>query len=173
MNGNLVLLGYMGSGKSTVGSVLATYFQRTFIDLDQFIEKSEGMSVSEIFENRGVIYFRRIEKKALHEVLVQNSKAIIALGGGTPCYYDNMDVVNATSTSIYLQMNVKSLTDRLWGEKEQRPVIASIASTVELQEFIGKHLFERNFFYQKAQHAISISNDTVEEVAQKISSLLA
>lgn len=173
MSDNIVLLGYMGCGKSTIGASLAAQLQRVFIDLDVYIEEMQGMSISEIFENRGVIYFRKLERKALHEVLNKHTHTIIALGGGTPCYYDNMKAVNAGATSIYLQMNVTGLTNRLWAERQQRPLIAAIETIEELQEFIGKHLFERNAFYQQATHSLLVGDGSVEDTVRSIKELLA
>jgi shikimate kinase len=173
MKSNIVLLGYMGSGKSTIGRSFASLQGSKFVDLDNYIEKKEGMSVSKIFEKYGVIRFRKVEKQSLAEVLTSNKGIVIALGGGTPCYYDNMKLVNDHSDSVYLQMSVKSLTERLWQEKQQRPIIAAINERSELQEFIGKHLFERNHFYQQAQHSLLVDSLSVDEVLEKLENLLA
>ena len=173
MKDKIVLLGYMGSGKSTLGSVLALKLGYKFIDLDDFIEAIEQKDIKMIFEEHGAIYFRKVERLALEQVLNQKEKTVIALGGGTPCYYNNMQLINLNSTSIYLNMSVKELTDRLWEERHHRPLIAGIRSIEELQEFIGKHLFERSAFYQEAHISLLIKSKTVNDVLDDILKALA
>ena len=103
---NIVLIGYMGSGKSLIGSNLAKKIDYKFIDLDQYIEKNEACSISKIFEDSGDIYFRKIETKYLIKCLSQNNNIVLSLGGGTPCYNDNLTHINSTNNiSIYL-MNI-------------------------------------------------------------------
>jgi shikimate kinase len=88
------LLGYMGSGKSTVGKELARILSVPFVDLDSEIEKSENKSVSQIFDERGAIYFRKKEKLVLEEVLSSEKNTVLSLGGGTPCYFGSMNYLN-------------------------------------------------------------------------------
>ncbi len=168
-----ILIGYMGSGKSTVGKVLAKNNNLMFIDFDDYIVEKENLSIPEIFKLKGEIYFRRKETEYLTELLSQKPEAVISLGGGTPCFGNNMEVVlEATPNVFYLKLSVDKLEERLQKEKAQRPLIKDIADK-ELSEFIRKHLFERNFYYLKSHHIISVANETPEEIATKISEKLA
>ncbi len=168
----IFLVGYMGSGKSTIGKLLATAIGKEFIDFDDYIEAKEDASISEIFKNKGEIYFRKAESKHLATLLQEHKDAVIALGGGTPCYGTNMDTILAETDKVfYINVNVPNLTNRLEKEKAHRPIIAHL-SQEELMEFIGKHLFERNLFYEKATHTINANNKSVTEVTEAIKSLL-
>ena len=163
----------MGCGKSTVGKTLARIKNIPFIDLDQYIEKQQNKSVAEIFSTGGELTFRKIEREAFLHLIVEKSPAVIALGGGTPCYFDNMDKLIASShASIYLNASIPLLTSRLKKEKAQRPLIAHLENDEAITEFIGKHLFERNLFYRKAKHIIDIQEETPTELADKINNLL-
>lgn len=168
----IFLVGYMGSGKSTIGKQLATEIKKDFIDFDDYLEAKEGASISEIFKNKGEIYFRKAEAEHLATLLQENKDAVIALGGGTPCYGTNMNsILEKTDKVFYINVNVPNLTFRLEKEKAHRPVIAHL-SHEELMEFVGKHLFERNAFYQKAPYTINANNKSVKEVITMIVELL-
>lgn len=167
----IVLLGYMASGKSAVGRILAKKMNLQFIDLDDFIEQKEKNSISEIFELKGEIYFRRIEGIYLQEVLNLSENCIISLGGGTPCYGNNMEFINNKAISFYLNASIQTIFNRLQGETSQRPLVASIGKD-NLKEYLGKHLFERNPFYQKANFTISVDNQDLNDVVKNIQSLL-
>lgn len=168
----IILIGYMGCGKSTIGKSLATKKNIPFIDLDMYIEEKEKSSVQEIFKSKGEIYFRKIETKYLNELLATDSHFVLALGGGTPCFANNMAIIlEKTSNVFYLKYNPKSLTDRLLLQKNHRPLIADIANT-ELEEFIRKHLFERSSYYNQANYIISMDNLTIEQSLELIESKL-
>ena len=163
----------MGCGKSTVGKSLAKTKNIPFIDLDQYIENQQNMSVRELFKAEGELKFRKLERKALLEIIEANTPAVIALGGGTPCYFDNMEkIIASPHASIYLNAAIPLLTSRLKTEKAQRPLIAHLENDEALIEFIGKHLFERNPFYRKAKHLLDIHEETPAELADKINDLL-
>ncbi|WP_194850763.1 shikimate kinase [Nonlabens antarcticus] len=170
----IVLLGYMGSGKTTVGQELASVLSYVHIDLDDYIESSENSTIAEIIDQKGIIYFRKQEMTHLEMLLKRSEKTVLSLGGGTPCYYDNMNLVNKCSNaaSIYLRANVPFLTDRLFIEKEHRPLIRSIDDKEELAEFIGKHLLERSIFYDMADFTVSIEGKTPQQLAQEIRTLV-
>ena len=165
----IVLLGYMGSGKSTIGRLLSEKMNYHFIDLDAYIEEKEGLSIQEIFSTKGEIYFRLQESNYLKEVLDLNSDIVLSLGGGTPCYANNMQTILATKEirSIYLKATIPVLLDRLKGGKEQRPLIADL-SEEKLMEYIGKHLFERAPFYEQSTTKILIGTKTKEEQVSEI-----
>ncbi|WP_231717780.1 shikimate kinase [Nonlabens sp. YIK11] len=165
-----ILLGYMGSGKSTVGQVLASLTSLPFIDLDDYIEAQESMSISQIIAQKGIIYFRKQELLYLKSVLKRRESIVLSLGGGTPCYYNNMELINEKpeSRSIYLRANVPFLTQRLFEERQTRPLIAGIDNRDELAEFIGKHLLERSAFYNQAHNVVEIENKTPQAIALEI-----
>jgi shikimate kinase len=164
----IVLIGYMSSGKSTIGKHLADKLFLPFIDLDIYIEKKEKKSVSDIFKNKGEIYFRLIEHKYLKEILISDQKVVLSLGGGTPCYADNMNLINtANAISFYLQTSIKVLVDRLTKEKDDRPLIASLEDN-KISEFVAKHLFERRVFYEKANFIIKTEGKSKSEIIKEL-----
>ena len=112
------LIGFMGSGKTYVGKRLANELDIPFYDLDEYIEEKEGKKISEIFNEKGEEYFRQVERMCLRDFGIIGD-AVIACGGGTPCFFDNMEWINKTGTSIYLQTPVKIIVDRLLKEPTQ------------------------------------------------------
>ena len=168
----IVLLGYMASGKSSVGKLLSKKLSMKFLDLDDYIINKEGMSIAEIFEKKGEVYFRVIENKYLKEVLNTKDQLILALGGGTPCYANNMEEINKGNTvSIYLQGKTKTMIDRLIKKKSKRPLIASLADD-KIPEFVAKHLFERRLYYELAKVTVEIDAKSKKEVAKELKKLL-
>ena len=171
---NILLVGYMGSGKSTVGLALAQHKKMDFIDLDDYIVQQQGCDISFIFSLKGELFFRKIERVALLKVLQNFANTVIAVGGGTPCYFSNMeDIVASAHFSCYIQAKIPTLVQRLWNEKMQRPMISHLDSEAQLSEFIGKHLFERAPLYQKAKATIQVDDRTLEEIVQDIDQILA
>jgi shikimate kinase len=170
----VVLIGYMASGKSSLGKVLATRLNYNFIDLDEFIETKEEMPVKNIFDTRGEIYFRKVEGQYLQELINHVSETVLSLGGGTPCYGNNMStILNADNVkSIYLKASIPSLIDRLKNERNKRPLISHIKTNDELTEFIGKHLFERSPYYDQAHFKIITDNKSREEIVDEIIKVL-
>ncbi len=160
----------MGSGKTAVGKLLAAKRNIPFIDLDQEIEKRENLSISEIFNTKGVIYFRKKERNVLLELLADENPMVLSTGGGTPCYGDVMEILtkNDAYSCVYLSATVPTLSNRLYKEKEHRPLLAGIDTIASLNEFIGKHLFERAPFYQQAPIRIATDTLTVEETIASI-----
>ncbi|QNM86440.1 shikimate kinase [Polaribacter pectinis] len=168
----IVLLGYMASGKSTIGKQLAKKLYLNFIDLDDYIEEKEKMSISTIFKEKGEIYFRRIEHIYLKEILNSDEKLVLSLGGGTPCYANNMDFINTTNAiSVYLKTTIKTLVERLLKEKSKRPLVASLDNE-KITEFVAKHLFERGYFYEQANFTLPIDNKTINKIVTEIRILL-
>lgn len=154
----------MGSGKSTIGSYLANQLNLQFIDLDEYIERRENLSIDEIFRVKGEIYFRLQESKYLKEFINNNKDYILSLGGGTPCYGNNIEVLKSSNVvSFYLKASIKTLKDRLQNGKVIRPLIKDLNPN-ELNEFIGKHLFERTPFYEQAQLKVIVDNKTIEQI---------
>ena len=164
----VILLGYMGSGKSTIAKLLAKETQNQAFDLDAIIENEQKNTIKEIFKDKGEVYFRKLESDTLNNFLNQQDHFILSLGGGTPCYGNNMQMINQPNTQVfYLNASVNELFKRLVSEKANRPLIASLTDE-ELKEFIVKHLFERNVFYQQAQHIISVDGKSPEAIASEI-----
>lgn len=169
----IVLLGYMASGKSSIGKRLSKKLSMSFLDLDDYIIEQEKMSISKIFEQKGEVYFRLIEHKYLKEILAKDEKFILALGGGTPCYANNMEEINKGDTlSIYLQGGTATMIERLIRKKAKRPLIASLGDD-KIPEFVAKHLFERRPFYEQAKTTIKIDDKTKKEVAEELVTLLS
>ncbi|WP_340065429.1 shikimate kinase [Ascidiimonas aurantiaca] len=164
----IILIGYMGSGKTTIGKLLMQKTGCPFIDLDAFIEQEEQMAISEIFEKKGEIFFRKIENEYLKKLLNGKKEMVLSVGGGTPCFAGNMDILlNATPNVMYLKASVSWLTERLISEKSLRPLIKHIQDE-DMEEFIRKHLFERNYYYLKAPFKISIDHKSPEMIANEI-----
>ena len=162
----------MASGKSSVGKLLSKKLSMKFLDLDDYIINKEGMSIAEIFEKKGEVYFRVIENKYLKEVLNTKDQFILAFGGGTPCYANNMEEINKGNTvSIYLQGKTKTMIDRLIKKKSKRPLIASLADD-KIPEFVAKHLFERRLYYELAKITVEIDAKSKKEVAKELKKLL-
>jgi shikimate kinase len=157
----------MGSGKSTVSKKLAEKLNFEALDLDDYIVSHENSSINTIFKERGEIYFRKKERFYLDKVLKEEDNLILALGGGTPCYGDNMNLIVASSKSVYLRGNIPTLVSRLSNAQEERPLIATLAPD-QLNEFVAKHLFERRNFYEQADFTVSIDQKTVEEITEEI-----
>ncbi len=169
----IVLLGYMGSGKSTIGRLLAKELGIFFLDLDGYIEEDEKMSTSSIFSKKGELYFRKKEAKSLREVLDRTDDFVLSIGGGTPCYANNMKaIVEITPNAFYLKVSIEELVQRLSKEKLERPLITNITDE-QLPEFIGKHLFERSFYYLQASHIINCDTKKPEKIVLDIKELLS
>ncbi|MVX36389.1 shikimate kinase [Myroides sp. LoEW2-1] len=168
----IILVGYMGSGKSTIGKKLAEDLSFPFIDLDDYIEQKEQTSISAIFKNKGEIHFRKLEHLALREIIELPQNVILSLGGGTPCYANNHEVLQREDVkSFYLKGSIKTLANRLEKEKEHRPILNQDTDDT-LETFIAKHLFDRSYFYYQAKHIISIDDKSVNEIVTDIKALL-
>eukprot|EP01089_Gocevia_fonbrunei_P022929 TRINITY_DN9463_c0_g1_i1.p3 TRINITY_DN9463_c0_g1~~TRINITY_DN9463_c0_g1_i1.p3 ORF type:complete len:164 (+),score=26.25 TRINITY_DN9463_c0_g1_i1:240-731(+) len=162
----------MGSGKTTIGKLLANKLKVSFLDLDEVIEQGLEDSISNIFNGKGEIFFRKKEHEYLIDVLSKKEKLILSTGGGTPCYSGNMEtMLNLADHVFYLKVSIPGLVKRLLLEKEHRPLIKNIDNG-ELPEFIGKHLFERNNFYLKANHIIDCDDKDPETLVAEIQELL-
>ena len=169
----IILLGYMGCGKSTIAQNMSKITNISFLDLDKCIEDRTNLSINEIFEKHGEIYFRKLEHEMFVELLQSSEKSIIGLGGGTPCYANNHELLKGEDVvSIYLKASIETLYGRLVHNKSKRPLIAEM-NEEEMKEFIAKHLFDRSFYYNQAQYKITVDDKTVEETVQDILAILA
>lgn len=168
----IILIGYMGSGKSTIAKLLSKSINYEFLDLDEIIEKEQNASVSRIFEQKGEVFFRKLEHQVLKRILLLENNMILSLGGGTPCFANNQELLNQEGiTTIYLKTSIDKLYERLRTQKANRPLIAT-KSEEEMKEFIAKHLFERSFYYNQAKHVVTTDGKTPQETALEIQSLL-
>ena len=154
----------MGSGKSMIGDELAGLLKYKFIDLDVEVSKAVGLTIPHIFEVHGENYFRQIEKEQLHKT-AEIENAIIATGGGTPNFFDNMKWMNNNGTTVYLKMNPGILFRRLAFEKEERPRIKDLTD-IELMEQIVEEITRREHVYLKAQHIVEDFNVTSDNIAK-------
>ena len=142
----------MGSGKTTVGKRIALRLNYSFIDMDRVIENEAGMPINRIFDEKGEDEFRRIE----HELVLKISKmkkVVVSTGGGVPCFFDNMEIINNNGISIYLKMTPEDLLKRLKGSKYERPLIRDL-STAELADYITEKLREREPYYLRSKHVV-------------------
>jgi len=169
----IILIGYMASGKTTIGKILSESLQLPFYDLDFIIEQELKTTINEIFEQKGELFFRKKEREVLEAFLNNKDNYVLALGGGTPCYYDNFNLYqNDNIKSFYLKTSVTTIIERLKTQKNTRPIIANLTEE-ELIEFVAKHLFERNYFYNQVQTIITVDNKNEQEIATEIISKLA
>ncbi len=173
-NGNMkiVFIGYMASGKSAVAKEVSRELDLELIDLDSYIEEKEGLTISEIFKIKGEIYFRKKETLYLTELLCLNSSFVLSVGGGTPCFSNNIELIRSKATSFYLRASIATIQQRLMNEKAKRPLVADISDN-DLPEFIAKHLFERAAFYDQSNHVISVNHKSIAEISKEIITLLA
>ncbi|MFV5695166.1 shikimate kinase [Flavobacterium sp. LB3P122] len=169
----IVLLGYMGCGKSTIANKLSKNIEIPFVDLDIKIEEKVNLSINDIFEKHGEIYFRKLEHEVFIELLNSPDNLIIGLGGGTPCYANNHELLKGDNVvSVYLKASIETLFNRLAHNKSKRPLIAD-KSDEEMKEFIAKHLFDRSFYYNQAQHKVIVDDKTIEQTVMDIVAILA
>lgn len=165
----IVLIGFMGCGKSTLGAALAEKLQWSFLDTDDWIEKEMGMAISDIFDTLGDWVFREKESEALAFAL-QQKNAIIATGGGLPCNSLHIDSIKKHSTSFYLQLPAEDALKRLRNETEHRPLLTELAEE-ELLPWIQQKIEYRNYFYKQADFVLDVRKN-VAELVNEVSLLL-
>lgn len=145
---NIILVGMMSSGKSTLGKKLARMMGYRFLDLDKLIESREGMAISLIFSSKGEPYFRKLESEVLKEIQA-NRGIILASGGGTPCFFDNMQYINNLGVSVFLDIPASDLAKRIENHgKDDRPILSGVSS-LELE--LKQKIEQRMPFYSQAQ----------------------
>ncbi len=165
----IFLIGFMGSGKSTIGKKLAAKLAYDFIDMDAYIEQQEGRTVSDIFKTDGEVYFRELEQRVLKS-LCSMEKVVVSTGGGTPCFFDNMEVMNEAGYSVYLNLEVEKIIGRLKNGLEKRPLLADLSPS-ELEKEIKERLKVRESFYNKAR-MIYTSEGSVNRDVEKLSQII-
>jgi shikimate kinase len=165
----IYIVGYMGSGKSKAGKLLASAMRYKFLDTDAMIEEETGKTILQLFKEKGEEYFRKLEKKILLKT-ESASRVVVATGGGLPCFDENMKWMNEHGVTVYLEANEGLLFHRLATSKEGRPLIESL-NDVELMEQISRHLTERAPFYNLAKIKVNALSLNVKILKQKIDRL--
>jgi shikimate kinase len=163
---SIFLIGFMGSGKTFLGRQLAQLLNYEFIDLDERIEEHEKKSIAEIFSEDGEAYFRAKESLQL-QMFAGKTNAVIATGGGTPCFHDNMKWMNDHGFTVYLQLSPEILFQRLQPEITHRPLLAG-KSDEEVKIFISTKLAERSVFYEQAKAVINTDSCSVQDIADLV-----
>jgi len=164
--GVIFLIGFMGCGKTTLGRKLASRLGYEFMDLDHILEAQVGMSIAEYFSSFGEDAFRRLESEVLKQTKYPEN-TVVSTGGGLPCFFDNMDWMNAHGKTVYIKLSPKALADRLENEKYKRPVLREHQGN-DLVAFIAGKLDERDKFYLQA----SVVADGLNLTAEKVEAIL-
>lgn len=166
----ILIIGYMGAGKTTLGKVLAKDLGLPFYDLDWYIESRMMKTVPQLFAERGEDGFRKVEHNMLHEV-AEFEDVVISCGGGTPCFYDNMEYMNAQGDTVYLKASPEVLYAHLQMGKVERPLLKN-KTREEMQAFIQEQLAEREKYYTKARHIFNVDLlDNYEKIQTSVTNL--
>ncbi|MDD3637892.1 MAG: shikimate kinase [Bacteroidales bacterium] len=171
MDQRIYLIGYMGVGKSTIARKLAKLLNWEVMDLDQAFETRYKISVSDFFKRYDETLFRKLERSLLRES-VDLSQTIISTGGGTACFYDNMEWMNQNGLTVFLKMSAGCLSNRLLNAKKKRPLISG-QSKDQLQSFIKKHLQKRAIFYTQARLHFEAESPDIQALAELIKPYLS
>ena len=162
----IFLVGFMGSGKTTIGKRLAEQIGFDFVDTDQIIEMRQGITVAEIFAQRGEHAFREMERNILLE-MQELDYAVVSTGGGMPCYGDNMNIMLSGGKVTYLKTSPQTLARRLLHSHNERPLIKGKTEN-ELHQYIAEKLAEREPFYSRAHIIVQTENFSMEKLLQSL-----
>lgn len=163
----IFLIGFMGSGKTHWGHLLSQKLGIPFFDLDEQIVSHENKSISQLFAEQGEEYFRLVEKDMLHIITESHDSFVMATGGGTPCYFNNVEYMNRSGTSVWLNVPIDTLHQRLLKEKEKRPLIKELTDT-QLRGFIAKKFSDRRIYYEQADVIIDDEPVQLDHLIEKI-----
>ena len=167
----IIPIGYMGAGKTTIGKALAKALGVTFYDLDWYIETRMRRTVKQIFDSEGEEGFRRIEHNMLHEV-AEFENVVLSCGGGTPCFFDNIDYMNGQGPVVYLKASPEVLYEHLKMGKSVRPLLLN-KTPEQVREFIEEQLAYREQFYSKAHYTLDINLlDNYEKINVTVEKLI-
>lgn len=158
----IFLIGYMASGKTTLGRAVSEASGVRFVDLDEYIEQQAGMTVADIFASRGEAAFRSLETSALRALAASPGPLVVACGGGTPCFGANMELMNLLGLTVYLDASEDVIFSRLTAERSRRPLVARLSGD-DLRSYISDSLAGRMPFYSKA--AARFSTDSLDDPA--------
>ena len=157
----------MGSGKTHWGRLLSEKLGIRFFDLDEQVTEHAGKSIVELFENEGEENFRMIEKEVLHILTESHESFVMACGGGSPCYFNNIEYMNQSGTTVWINTPLEILFDRLVKEKTKRPLIREL-SDEQLRNFIGKKFASRKIYYDQASLKVDEEPVLIENLIEKI-----
>jgi shikimate kinase len=163
----IFLLGFMGSGKTHWGRLLSQKLQVPFFDLDEQIVNSQGKTINEIFETHGEEYFRLLEKDTLHIITESRDSMVMACGGGTPCFFNNIEYMNKEGTTVWLDVPVQTLYERLVKERSRRPLLKDL-SEEQVRSYIVKKFSDRKIYYEQAEVVISEETIQLEKLIETI-----
>lgn len=162
----IFLIGFMGSGKTHWGKALAEKLQLPFYDLDKIITETQGKSITEIFSEQGEEYFRQLERDLLHDIIEKHPAIVLSCGGGTPCFFNNIDFMKKHGTVVWLNSSIEALTERLKKEKNQRPLIKDISDD-DLRSYILKKMNDRRLYYEQADVHVIEETVTLDSLIQQ------
>ena len=163
----IFLIGFMGSGKTHWGRLLSQKLSIPFFDLDEQVAEHKGKSIPEIFDSEGEEQFRLSEKDVLHLVTESHDSFVMACGGGAPCFFNNIDYMNRSGTTVWINTPLATLFERLVKEKEKRPLI-KVLSGEQLRNFISKKFADRKIYYEQADLVIDEEPLQLDELIEKI-----
>jgi shikimate kinase len=163
----IFLLGFMGSGKTHWGRQLSKKLSIPFYDLDEQVISREGKSINEIFETNGEEYFRIIEKETLHIITESHDSMIMACGGGTPCYFNNIEYMNRSGTTVWLDTPIPVLFERLLKERQHRPLLKNLTDE-QIRNFIIKKFSDRKIYYEQADVIMGENPVEMDKLIEKI-----
>jgi shikimate kinase len=163
----IFLIGFMGSGKTYWGQLLSQKLSIPFFDMDEQVVSHEGKSIVEIFAEKGEEYFRLLEKDVLHIITESHDNFAMACGGGLPCYFNNIDYMNQSGTTVWINTPVDILFQRLISEKESRPLIKGLTNE-QLKSYISKKFADRRIYYEQADVVIDEDPVHLEKLVEKI-----
>ena len=170
----IILVGYMGVGKTTIGRALAKSLNLKFYDLDWYIESRQHKTVKQLFDEKGEEGFREIERNMLHEV-AEFEDVVVSCGGGTPCFFDNIDYMNRQGDTLYLKATPEVLYQHLKMGRNVRPLLLN-KTQEELMTFITEQLSQREPFYSKARHTIDVSllnnHDAIDRSVEQVRNIV-
>jgi len=157
----------MGSGKTHWGRLLCQKLGIPFFDLDEQVANHAGKSIPEIFETEGEEQFRLLEKEVLHIITESHDSFVMACGGGSPCYYNNIDYMNQAGTTVWINTVIDTLFERLILEKEKRPLIKDLTDE-QLKSFIHKKFADRQIYYEQARVTVEEEPLELDKLIEKI-----
>lgn len=163
----IFLIGFMGSGKSYLGKQLSEKLKLPFFDLDEQVEANEGKSINHLFAENGEEYFRLLEKETMHIITESHESFIMATGGGTPCFFNNIDYMNNTGITVWINTPVDILFERLVNEKENRPLLKEL-NDKQLKGFILKKYAGRKIYYEQAEISVDEEGNDIDNLVEKI-----
>lgn len=164
----IFLIGFMGSGKTHMGRLISQKLGLPFFDLDEQVVNQEERSINEIFEQEGEEYFRKAEKEVLHIFSESHDAFVMATGGGTPCYFNNIGYMNEEGLTVWINTPTETLFHRLVKEKDSRPLLRELSDD-QLRSFIQKKISDRRIFYEQAEVIIhGEEEDRLDLILQKI-----